>query len=532
MMNIKIARQHFMVIKTACLLALLFFTMQAIAVVPEAIKYQAVARDNNGNIIANRNIGIRLSILETTTSGISVYSERHAAVTNNLGLVNLEIGKGTALSGSMTDIDWGNDSHFIKIEMDDNGGTNYTMVGTSQLVSVPYALYAKEAANGTQWSDTTDNIYFNTGKVGVGTNNPKTAFEVFSHAKKGSQVLITGELPTLRLIDTAYSGNGVIIGVAADSNDLIPRSGKGDVVFTNEAYGTGGGYIFGTGVPSEPCVKITDDCKVGIGTDKPVAKLDVSGGDINIADVGSGVVMKSPDGNCWRMTVSNTGQPVFTSIQCLTSIQPTITPTQWNLHYWEGSAGNHLYYTPSNFIKNGTANFGSLPHTSGHWFVQYDLPVPPEINLDLDNDSLRIVASVRNINGDGTSNEINLGIGSDTVCYATWQDISVQPGYLYFCQINIGSQKTVNISEHSINPSIYAQYAFQLQKTNIQTFKDNVLLKTITGTNYRGGRVKEVHITFRGYGEVDWVKLYKGNKLIMSEDFNTNGTTSAVWTMP
>ena len=322
MMNIKIARQHFMVIKTACLLALLFFTMQAIAVVPEAIKYQAVARDNNGNIIANRNIGIRLSILETTTSGISVYSERHAAVTNNLGLVNLEIGKGTALSGSMTDIDWGNDSHFIKIEMDDNGGSNYTLVGTSQLVSVPYALFAKEAANGTQWNDTTNNIYYNTGKVGVGTNNPKSTLEVYSNQRRGSQICITGDSPTLRLTDTAYAGNGVIIGVAADSNDLIPRSGKGDVVFTNEAYGTGGAYIFGTGVPSQPCVKITDDCKVGIGTDAPVSKLDVKGGDVNIEDIGSGVIMKSPDGNCWRLTISNTGQPVITSIACLTSGTP------------------------------------------------------------------------------------------------------------------------------------------------------------------------------------------------------------------
>jgi len=209
--------------------------------------------------------------------------------------------------------------------MDDNGGTNYTLVGTSQLVSVPYALYAKEAANGTQWSDTTNNIYFNTGKVGVGTNNPKTSLEIYNNQRRGSRVLITGETPSLRMTDTAYTGNGVVIGVAADSNDLIPRAGKGDVVFTNEAYGTGGGYIFGTGVPSQTCVKITDDCKVGIGTDAPVSKLDVKGGDVNIEDIGSGIIMKSPDGNCWRMTVSNTGQPVFTSIQCLSNL--TYTPT-------------------------------------------------------------------------------------------------------------------------------------------------------------------------------------------------------------
>ena len=102
-------------------------------------------------------------------------------------------------------------------------------------------------------------------------------------------------MPELRFGDTTYSNNGVTIGVAADSNDLISRSGQGDLVFTNEAYGEGGGYIFGTGVPSYPCVKITDDCKVGIGTDVPVSKLQVKGGDINIEDIGSGVVMKSPE---------------------------------------------------------------------------------------------------------------------------------------------------------------------------------------------------------------------------------------------
>ncbi|HUM53647.1 MAG TPA: hypothetical protein PK431_17635 [Chitinophagales bacterium] len=260
----------------ASILALLLLQLQTFAVVPEAIKYQAVARDNGGNILANKNIGIRLSILKGNISGTAVYVETHATSSNNLGLINLEIGKGTPITGTMSAINWGNDSYFIKIEMDETGGTNYTLVGTSQLVSVPYALYAKEAENGTQWSDNDTNIYYNTGNVGIGTNKPRKKLEVYSSERRGSQIQITGEVPTLRLADTAYTG-GVVFGVAEDSNDLIPRSGRGDVVFTNEAYGTGGGYIFGTGVPSQPCVKITDDCKVGIGTDTPTSKLEVNG---------------------------------------------------------------------------------------------------------------------------------------------------------------------------------------------------------------------------------------------------------------
>ncbi len=287
------------------------------ATVPQAFKYQAVVRDNAGNVLPNRNVTIRLSILKSSASGIAVYAETHSVTTSSLGLINIEIGTGTPVSGSMQNIDWGSDQYFIKIEMDQAGGSNYTLIGTSQLVSVPYALYANKAANGTQWKDTSNNIYFNTGKVAIGTNAPVSTFEVRDNANRGGRMTITGNLPSIRLTDTAYSGNGVIVGVAADSNDLLNRSGKGDLVFSNEAYGTGGGYLFGTGVPDATCVKIANDCKVGIGTDQPVSKLDVKGGDVNIEDIGSGVIMKSPDGNCWRLTVSNTGQPVFTSIQCL-----------------------------------------------------------------------------------------------------------------------------------------------------------------------------------------------------------------------
>ena len=169
-------------------------------------------------------MGVRLSILKDNITGTAVYIETHASTTNNLGLINLEIGKGTAVSGSFSSIDWGGDDYFIKIEIDENGGSNYALVGTSQLVSVPYSLFAKKAGNGTQWSDTVNNsIFYKTGNVGVGTDNPQTPLEVRNSQKGKSKILITGSLPELRFGDTTYSNNGVTIGVAADSNDLISR---------------------------------------------------------------------------------------------------------------------------------------------------------------------------------------------------------------------------------------------------------------------------------------------------------------------
>lgn len=371
--------------KKICLLFCCFLavSLNLFSVVPLSFKYQAVLRDNSGSVIGNRNVGIRLSILKNSVSGTAVYTETHTTTTSNLGLINIEIGKGTPAFGNMQNIDWGNDNYFIKIEADDNGGTSYSLVGVSQLVSVPYALFAYKAANGTQWKDTSSNIYYNTGRVGVGTFVPKSSLEVRDNSN--CRVTITGNIPSIRMTDTAYSGNGVIIGVAADSNNLIPRSGKGDLVFTNEAYGTGGGYIFGTGVPSQACVKITNDCKVGIGTDAPVSKLDVKGGDINIGDVGSGVIMKSPDGNCWRLTVSNAGQPVFTSVNCLTGLVTNNQSNSWGAVASYPFNGNANDVSGNNF--NGVVQNASLaPDKNGtpnscYYFRGYRSGNPDYITL-------------------------------------------------------------------------------------------------------------------------------------------------------
>jgi hypothetical protein len=112
---------------------------------PEAFKYQTVVRNSSNQIIPNQAVSLRISILQTSPTGTAVYVETHAATTNILGLVNLEIGSGTLVSGSFSTISWGTNSYFVKIELDPAGGTAYQDMGTSQLLSVPYALHAKTA---------------------------------------------------------------------------------------------------------------------------------------------------------------------------------------------------------------------------------------------------------------------------------------------------------------------------------------------------------------------------------------------------
>ncbi len=129
------------------ILSLMLFAIATSAQSPEAFKYQAVARDAGGQILANQSVSFRISILQGNASGTSVYSETHASNTNTFGLVNLGIGNGVVVSGNFSNIDWGTDSYFVQIEMDETGGNNYQLMGASQLLSVPYAIHAKTTEN-------------------------------------------------------------------------------------------------------------------------------------------------------------------------------------------------------------------------------------------------------------------------------------------------------------------------------------------------------------------------------------------------
>jgi hypothetical protein len=114
---------------------------------PEGFKYQAVVRDAGNTILNNQAVGMQIEILQGGISGTPVYTESFTPTTNTYGLVNLEIGTGTT-SDDFTIIDWANDTYFIRTSIDVTGGSSYSVMGTSQLMSVPYALYGKTSGNG------------------------------------------------------------------------------------------------------------------------------------------------------------------------------------------------------------------------------------------------------------------------------------------------------------------------------------------------------------------------------------------------
>ncbi len=120
--------------------------ISAFSQVPDAFNYQAVVRNSSGEIIANQNVSFKISILQNSDTGTAVYVETHSATTNKFGLVNLKIGQGNIESGIFDPGDWGSNKHFIKVEFDPTGKTSFTLMGTSQLLSVPYAFHAQTVA--------------------------------------------------------------------------------------------------------------------------------------------------------------------------------------------------------------------------------------------------------------------------------------------------------------------------------------------------------------------------------------------------
>ena len=134
--------------KFTIFLTLLLCATAILAQSPEKFTYQAVVRNASNALVINAPVGVRVSILQGGINGNLAYMETQTAVTNANGLITLQIGGGNVLQGVFADIDWANGPYFLKSEIDPNGGTNYSVTSTQQLLSVPYALYAKDAGNG------------------------------------------------------------------------------------------------------------------------------------------------------------------------------------------------------------------------------------------------------------------------------------------------------------------------------------------------------------------------------------------------
>ena len=139
------SKQNLMKKSMLLLVSLFVFTSVALkAQSQQKINFQSIVRNTSGVIVSNRSLNFKITILSGSTNGEPVYSETHLKTTDAIGLVSLQIGSGTVLGGVFTTINWGDEAHFIKLEADFNGGNTYVTLGTQELMSVPYAMYASK----------------------------------------------------------------------------------------------------------------------------------------------------------------------------------------------------------------------------------------------------------------------------------------------------------------------------------------------------------------------------------------------------
>ena len=179
---------------------------------PESMNYQAVIRDGSGNVLASQAVSLRIKILQGSASGSPVYVETFAPTTNAYGSIAIQIGIGTVVSGTFNTIDWGANSHFVETAVDISGGTNYTVISTTQLMSVPYALYAKNAGSSpadNDWTESGSNVYRSSGNVGIGTSSPTSLLQISDGNAQGPTFKIDGLSPSILLQDNSGVSNTV-----------------------------------------------------------------------------------------------------------------------------------------------------------------------------------------------------------------------------------------------------------------------------------------------------------------------------------
>lgn len=258
----------------------MFYVFLLVAQTPQAFKYQAVARDGSGNILANKVVSFRISILSGSSSGAEVYKETHTGKnTNSFGLVELEIGKGTVATGSFSAIPWSSNSYFVKVEMDPLGGSAYIPMGTSQLQSVPYALMAKTAENVNDADADPANEIQSISLSGTLLTLSKGGGTVTLPSSGGGDNWGTDFVRT----DATLSGKGTsaeplkIAQQAATSGQALKWNGTtwtpGNDLTGNTMWGTNGNSVF------------YNNGNVGLGTSSPERKLH-----LNTSLVNSGIM--------------------------------------------------------------------------------------------------------------------------------------------------------------------------------------------------------------------------------------------------
>lgn len=289
---------------------------------PSGFQFQAVLRDMAGQPIINQNLNVRISISDEEMGSIIIYREIHYTMTNGHGLITVVIGRGDVDLGDFNEIDWSHGVKFLHTEFDPELSGTYQLLGSQQLLSVPYALYAERSGNmltagdgitlsgdtvhntsPSLWSKgSSDQVYYSEGEVGIGTSNPARMFHVDAGDDAG----------TFPLSGFAILGGGnteTLNGL--NTNLVIGRSSAKAGTMWMQAFHSGSSPDQSWRLSLNPSIG-----NVGIGTYEPRTKFHVSGGDLYVENSNRGIILRSPGGICYRIQVDNNGQLTSQPVSC------------------------------------------------------------------------------------------------------------------------------------------------------------------------------------------------------------------------
>jgi len=283
--------------KLFLLIMIVLFCKFSFAQAPESFNYQAIPRDGSGEVYSNQLMKVRINILAEDPEGSSVYTETFSTTTTSLGLLNLQIGQGEPVSGTFSAITWGSTSYYLKVEIDPTGGTSYINMGTTQLISVPYAMYAKTAENFAEtdpkvgsntenylskWNGSalvTSSIFDN-GNIGIGLTDPSHKLSVSGNIYASDHIIAPGGVHVGGTSDPGTDNllvDGSIeayrIGINHDPSSTFELYISGQVYVADYLRADGGINVGGSGDPGTDNLIV--DGKTGLGGIEPVRNLHV-----------------------------------------------------------------------------------------------------------------------------------------------------------------------------------------------------------------------------------------------------------------
>jgi len=494
-----------------------FLCFYSFAQAPDGFNYQGIARDNQGKELPNQNIRLRLSILQNSSMGASVYQETQSLTTNNFGLFTVKVGSGNVTNGNFGKIAWFTGVYFLKVEMDPTGGTNYALLGSSQLMSVPYAMMSNVSLKSLNDLDTSptnelqtisirnDTIFLTNGgfaKLPKGGTLPAvttTGFSAVSYRSATADGNVTNggnEFVLIRGICLATTANPTLNNTVFSSgtgtgtfsinlSPLNPNTTYYIKAFASNLNGTayGNQLSFTTtalGIPS-----ISTDSVTNISTTTAL-----SGGNVT-NDGGSTVTAR---GICWSMSTNPT-----TAGSMATAGSGTGTFTA-NL--------TGLSQTTTYYVRAFATNSQGTAYGNQRTFITNSFALATLTTTVVTSISYTSAQSGGNVTNDGGSTVTSRGICWNTLTNPTTSNsfVTTGSGTGAFTSMlsGLSPHTTYYVRAYAVNSggTVYGnQYSFTTLSLTLATITTNSISGITTTTANSGGNISSdggSNITVRG----------------------------------